>query len=103
MYDGLISCNCNQPVLKYPVKKNKKWTEKEAGTNYQIIETKKKVKVKAGTFKNVVVVKETTYGSKDFRLLYYAPSNGVILLKYNAVYTNYKTVKGMELIKVKNR
>jgi len=89
--------------LAYPIKKNKKW--KSVGLTYQIVEINKKVKVKAGTFKNVVVVKEymETLPQAGYAEKYYAPNVGLILTKVSNEYTNFKAKKSQELIKLKNK
>lgn len=87
-------------ALKYPVKKGKSW--KDGDLKVKIIDTNKKVKVKAGTYKKVVVVKY--YWSKnDYEIEYYAPNVGMILRKNCNEYTNYKEVKCLELVKLKNK
>lgn len=52
------------------------------------------VKVKAGTFKNVVVQKVYNSKNKNTKVVYYAPSTGVILAKENGI-------KVFELVSVK--
>ncbi|SOB98794.1 hypothetical protein SAMN05880501_10299 [Ureibacillus xyleni] len=94
MYAGLIE------NLTYPVKVNKSW-ETSMG-DIRKITAIKTVKVKAGTFKNVVVVKETrSYDKKEFYIEYYAPNVGLILKEASNEETNYKTTKQIELIKLK--
>lgn len=88
----------NIKILAYPIKKNKKWTEN--GTTYKITSINKTVKVKAGTFKNVVEVKQYSKGSKAYVLEYYAPNIGLILAKENNKETKYKTKTYAELIKL---
>lgn len=63
------------------------------------------MKVKAGTFKNVVVVKrDTTYvKGKEYTLNYYAPGVGLILVQEKSKGTKYKTKTKRELIKLKNK
>ncbi|SOB98789.1 hypothetical protein SAMN05880501_10298 [Ureibacillus xyleni] len=87
-------------LLKYPVKVNKTW-ETSYGETRKITAIKT-IKVKAGTYKNVVVVKVTKpEDKKAYSIEYYAPNVGLILKEVNNSETKYKTTKQLELIKVK--
>ncbi|MFJ8268687.1 hypothetical protein [Peribacillus asahii] len=89
-----------QKVLPYPIKKGKKW--KDGNSTYIIRSVNRTVKTPAGTFKNVVEVRQTV---KDFGYYtsYYAPSVGVILEESNTPHSKHKTVTHIKLIKLKNK
>ncbi|MFJ8262728.1 hypothetical protein ACIQ4I_12365 [Rummeliibacillus sp. NPDC094406] len=105
--NGLFDDGWRGKLLAYPVKLNKSWnSSKDLGSNLKIISIKKKVKVKAGTFKNVVVVKEVMpegNENDEYFLYYYAPNVGSILETYYGELSGYKTYKMKELIKIKNK
>lgn len=71
LYEGSGEGSSEILVLKYPIKKNSKWTS--SGMKFKIISTKATVKTSAGTFKNVVKVKTDNYS-----ISYYAPNKGLI-------------------------
>ena len=69
------------------------------GDTYSIMSTNKKVKVRAGTFKNVVEVKRVTKGSKEYLTYYYVQGVGLILIE--STDSKSKKTKVFEVIKIK--
>ncbi len=80
----------NATDLEYPVKKGLKWRVWVGADSYSntIISVDKTIKIKAGTFRNVVAVKSGHYVN------YYAPNVGFIL-------TTYKGKAMYELVRLK--
>lgn len=101
--NGLYDSFRNKDI-SYPVKKGKVWYDKyNKNYKYKIIDSKRTIKTKAGTFKNVIVVKENNTKSKGYSVSYYAPNTGIILLTRSDKTTKYKAKKVVELIKLKNK
>lgn len=100
---GLYDSFTNK-VISYPIKKGKVWYDKyNENYKYKIIDSKRTVKTKAGTFKNVIVVKGNDTKSKGYSVSYYAPNVGIILITRADKTTNYKSKKVFELIKLKSK
>lgn len=89
LYDG------EYKILAYPIKSGKKWKD-NFGHSYEIISTNKTIKTPAGTFKNVIAVKD------EYEISYYAKGVGLIRLdngeKMKKKYKNY-----YELVKLKKK
>lgn len=93
-----------EKAISYPIKKGKVWYDKyETNYKYKIVDSKKTLKIKAGTFKNVVVVKEKNIHEKGYSVSYYAPNIGIVLLTRADKFNNYKAERQFELIKLKNK
>ncbi|AZV43684.1 alpha-amylase [Peribacillus asahii] len=99
-------------ALAYPIKKGKTW-KTWSGTVCKTTSTNKTIKVKAGTFKNVIEV-TCDHGSPypgypEYSKFYYVKSVGKILTKYTYTTNDSKgnkvkdTVTLYELVKLKNR
>lgn len=78
LYTGYKDIGIATLAVKYPVKLNKSWKGLD-GQTLKIVSTKKTVKTKSGTYKNVVVVKE----GKSKNYFYYAPYIGLIKQELN--------------------
>ncbi|MFJ8260533.1 SH3 domain-containing protein [Rummeliibacillus sp. NPDC094406] len=78
LYSGYKDIGIASLAIKYPVKLNSSWKGLD-GQTLKIVDTNKMVKTKAGTFNNVVVVKEGN--GKNYS--YYAPKVGLIKQTYN--------------------
>ena len=91
-------------IIPYPVKEGKVWYDKwDKSYKHKIIDSKRTIKIKAGTFKNVIVVKVKNTRNKDYSVSYYAPNVGLILMTRADRSTNYRAEKDTELIKLKNK
>ncbi|MGG3890052.1 hypothetical protein [Metabacillus fastidiosus] len=91
----------DEKILAYPVKKGKTW-KSSGNSTYEIRAVNWTLKTPAGTFKNVVEVRETV---KDFgyRTFFYAPGVGSILETTKAKHTKGKTITDLTLIELKNK
>lgn len=89
LYTGYKDIGIATLAVKYPVKLNKTWKGLE-GQSLKIVAIDKKVKTKAGTFKNVIVVKD----GQEKNYSYYAPQVGLIKQSYNG-----KTISELSSIK----
>lgn len=69
----------NHITFSLPAKKGKKGAFDQGLRYYEIIEPKRTVKVAAGTFKNVVVVKITEPANHFNANYFVAPNRGIIL------------------------
>ncbi|RFU60986.1 hypothetical protein [Peribacillus glennii] len=104
-HGGSYAYEFKKKVLAYPIKKNKKWKNKHINADtslsgydtFTIISTNRTIKVKAGTFKNVIQVRESE--EVPYVTSYYAKGVGLILKEYNE--TKSKKRKVYELIKIK--
>ncbi|MFJ8262701.1 hypothetical protein ACIQ4I_12230 [Rummeliibacillus sp. NPDC094406] len=97
---GLYLKTVEEPMklLPYPIKLGKTW--EVFGEVNRIIDTDATVKIKAGTFKHVVVARDnsTENINKDIYCIksYYAPNAGKIkeeLIENNQIYTIYELTK----------
>ncbi|GEK33592.1 SH3 domain-containing protein [Kurthia sibirica] len=86
LYMGDIENGYLSLAVKYPTRKNATWSG-SYGNKSRIISTKSTVKTTAGTFKNVVIVKNSGNYS------YFAPNKGLILLKNKHKKTIMKLIK----------
>jgi hypothetical protein len=77
-------------LLAYPVKEGNKW--KVGPFTFTVTDANKTVITPAGTFKNVVYVKTTESGAKEYSLTYYAKGVGQIL-KESVDSSNKKTTR----------
>ncbi|MED4399758.1 hypothetical protein [Metabacillus fastidiosus] len=91
----------DEKILAYPVKKGKTW--KSSGNfTYEIRAVNWTLKTPAGTFKNVVEVRQTV---KNFGYYtsFYAPGVGSILETSKTQHTKGKTITHLTLIELKNK
>ncbi len=89
LYTGNKDVGIAQLAIKYPVKLNKTWKGLD-GQTLKIVATNKKLKIKAGTFKNVIVVKD----SKGKTYSYYAPKVGLIKQTFKGkTFTELSSIK----------
>ncbi|MGX9134500.1 hypothetical protein ACWV26_08980 [Rummeliibacillus sp. JY-2-4R] len=89
LYTGYKDIGIATLAIKYPVKLNNSWKGLD-GQTFKIVATNKTVRTKAGSFKNVVVVKEGN--GKNYT--YYAPKIGLIKQMLNG-----KTITELTAIK----
>ncbi|MED4532322.1 hypothetical protein [Metabacillus fastidiosus] len=90
----------DEKILAYPVKKGKSW--KSGGYTYEIRAVNWTLTTPAGTFKNVVEVRETLKGV-GYRTFFYAPGVGSILETSKNKHTKGKTITDLTLVKLKNK
>ncbi|MGG3889905.1 hypothetical protein [Metabacillus fastidiosus] len=87
-------------ILAFPVKKGKSW--KDGNSTYEIRAVNWTLKTPAGTFKNVVEVRETIKGY-GYYTFFYAPNVGLILRTSKDKFTKGKTITGLTLMELKNK
>ncbi|MEC2078384.1 hypothetical protein [Metabacillus fastidiosus] len=96
--DGLYENDAK--ILAYPVKKGKGW--KEWDFTYEVRAVNWTLKTPAGTFKNVVEVRETVKGY-GYYTSFYAPNVGLVLQTSKTKHTKGKTITDLTLMELKNK
>ncbi|MED4401346.1 hypothetical protein [Metabacillus fastidiosus] len=90
----------DEKILAYPVKKGKSWKDGNITTEIRAVNWT--LKTPAGTFKNVIEMRDTVKGY-GYYTSFYAPNVGLILQTRKNKDTKGKTITGLTLMELKDK